>query len=379
MISKSAIFLSLCALAGSAVQAQSDVLYYKFEAGAGKKAINYAAGTGLAPAEGNFVSTYPGGGSWALGKFGQGAMLGSHFDPKNPGTSNGAYYNYLDTGWVPKIKGSFTVAWFMKERSPQRTLNYIFSGVGSFRCFTNGVAGKGLWVRAWGGSPADLKLTYDIQAAAKAKWVHVALVVDAAAKKATWYVDGKAQAPITLLAGAIVHGTRPMKIGQHTTSSFSFNYDLDEFRFSNRAATPAEILAWATKDLAAAGKYGKGCGGTLSSPGVPVLGKPFFMDFTGPASSPFFLSLGLSRTRFGALTLPFDLGAVIPGMSGCNWESNMTVILTGALNSSGKGKAAVPVPANPIFVGATLYNQALMLSGGSKLSTTNGLGMAIGN
>ncbi len=378
MIAKSTFLLGFFVLVGSALQAQSDVLYYKFEAGAGKKAINYAAGSGIAPAEGTFKSTYPGGGSWALGKFGQGAMLGSHFDPKNPGTSNGAYYNYLNTGWIPKFTGSFTVAWFMKERSPQRTLNYVFSGVGSFRCFTNGVAGKGLWVRAWGGSPADLKLTYDIQAAARSKWVHVALVVDWTAKKATWYIDGKAQAPISLSAGANVNGNTPFKIGQHTTTSYSFNYDLDEFRFSTRAATPAEIMAWATKDLAASGKYGKGCGGTLSGTGVPNVGKPFLLDLTGPASSPFFLSLGLSRTKFGPLTLPFDLGTVIPGMSGCNWESSMLVVMAGALNSSGRGKTALPVPNNPIFVGTTLFNQALMVSSGNKLSTTNGLAAAIG-
>ena len=138
MIPKSPFLFGLLALTASAVPAQSDVLYYKFEAGAGKKAINFAAGTGLAPAEGTFVNTYPGGGSWALGKFGQGALLGSHFDPKNPGTRNSAYYNYLNTGWLPKITGSFTVAWFMKERvNPGTSLSYLFSGVGSFRCFSN--------------------------------------------------------------------------------------------------------------------------------------------------------------------------------------------------------------------------------------------------
>ncbi len=379
MIPRSAILFGLLALAAQAVQAQSDVLYYKFETGAGRKAINFAAASGLAPAEGTFKSTYPGGASWAQGRFGRGAMLGSHFNPKNPGNSYGAYYNYLDTGWIPKFTGSFTVAWFMKERAPQATLDYIFSGVGAFRCFTNGIAGKGLWVRSWGGSPADLKLTYDVQAGARSKWLHVALVVDWASKKATWYVDGKAQAPIKLSAGANVNGTTSFKIGQHVTTFYSFNYDLDEFRFSTRAATPAEILAWATKDLAAAGKYGKGCGGTLSGTGVPAVGKPFLLNLTGPASSPFFLSLGLSRTKFGALTLPFDLGTVIPGMSGCNWESSMLVIMTGGLNSSGRGKTGLPIPNNPIFTGVTLFNQAMMVSSGNKLSTTNGLGVAIGN
>jgi len=381
----------LAALSAAPIAAQSEVLYYKFDAGDGGKVINYYSSTGLAPAEATITTTYPGGAAWAAGMFGAGALLGSHFDPANPTVRSSANYVSLDTGWVPNMTGSFTIAWFMKERAPLGTsLGYLFSNNGSFRGFYNGVAYRGFMVRAWGGAPADLTLndparpnpalpSFDVLAGAATKWLHVALVVDVPALTATYYIDGVALAPtIALTAPTNLVGTTPMLIGRHTSTGSSFMHDIDEFRFLLRAASPAEIKAWAARPEAAAGVYGQGCKGTLKAAKPPVVPSAFQMDITGPVNGGGFLSIGLSRTKFGALTMPLDLGLFAPGLKGCMWESDLTASAAFALDASGVGAVVLPIPKSSLFFGVSLYNQGILYDKALNLYTTNGLAMAMG-
>ena len=81
--------------------------------------------------------------------------------------------------WKGPLKGNVTIGWWIKQRvNPGTGLSYLWGGIGSFRCFTNGVAGTGLWVRNWGG--ADIKFpSTTFQARARASnGVCVALTIN---------------------------------------------------------------------------------------------------------------------------------------------------------------------------------------------------------
>lgn len=240
----------------SIAQAKTDLIYYPFLNVTGPTVRNLYAGTGNpVPATGNFVSTNTNGPWVPAGRTGP-CMRGK--DVKSTST-----YNYIDTGWKGGLTGSMTIAWFMKLRTDLGFLSnnlpnigYFITGNGSFRMFTGGVANKGFILRAWGGQPADIYLGggaavphtgYDLHAAAKNAWVHVALVVDPTAGTAIYYVDG-APKQTTNITGSLnlpVSAGNNFRVGAHTSLGTAFNYDVDEFRLLNRAATPAEIQSWA--------------------------------------------------------------------------------------------------------------------------------------
>ena len=354
-----------------------DVLYYKFDARGGDKVINYARGSIKGPDEGTLQGNATARQRWAKGLYG-GALYGGETSRWN------TRQNYVDTGWAGAFSGSFTVAWLMKLRGQQAGINdlsYLFSGVGSFRCFTNGLAGKGLMVRGWGGK--DLQLKTDIQALAAKGWVHVALVVNDKAKVAVWYVNGKAQAPIKISKSPKVSkGKRSFLVGFHETLQTPFQYDVDEFRFSLKATPALELLAWASGSQAADSPYGKACGGKLGAlyPGqIPWTRTGRYgvrARFT--RAGPVLFLLGSSRTSLFGFPglLPFDLGPFFSGLKGCPLQTSMQFILATSAGSNGIVDFPLPIPGNSKYAGMTLYVQCLLLSSG-KQESTNGWAISI--
>ncbi|GEM_PF-6959126 len=82
--------------------------------------------------------------------------------------------------------------------------------------------------------------------------------------------------------------------------------------------------------------------------------------------------LGTNRTKFGSVSLPFDLGPF--GAKGCFLEA-APILFNGSLTTGtgpGQGTATfkLSVPANPVYVGATIYDQWMVLDKGA-----NALGM----
>ncbi len=230
-------------LAASA--AAQDVLYYKFDETGGKKAINYAAGSGVAPKEGTLV----GGNTpqFAPGVFGASALMGGT-------ATTAAASTYVDTGWTPNLANSnFTLAFFIKQRTAPPSTSYFFYSNSGFRMFTGGVAAKGLYFRnGTSGTGGDWILTTDIQSLAATAWTHIALAVDATALTATYYVNGVAQTPLTITGGvSATGGTYPWRIAGFAT--YGGLYDVDEFRVTLRTATAAEILGWSARTSPADG------------------------------------------------------------------------------------------------------------------------------
>ena len=348
--------LTLCAAALLAIaptapaQPSPDILHYRFLTGSGTSVINFAPG---GPKTATISGTVTN--AWTTGKSNNALRGGSNQAPITNNTVN--------TGWTPTLKDDFTVAWFMnQETAPGTALSYLFSGVGSFRCFTNGVAGKGLYLRAYGGTPADITTATDIQALALTGWVHIAFVVAwTKSKTATIYINGKVDKVTPLTAGANLTGTTNMLIGQHTSATGStWTYNTDEFRFSNRAASPGEIAAWAAETPAGDGPYNvaAACGATLSSKnGPPSIGNMTYQyALKGSAASPFATSIGFQRGL-----IVFDLGVLNGAMTGCAWDSSLDLVLGAATDANGDGAVPLPIPNDASLAGLNLWSQSVVL------------------
>ncbi|MBZ0151076.1 MAG: LamG domain-containing protein [Planctomycetes bacterium] len=167
-----------------------DFLLYKFDSPCTNEVINHANGSGAFPANGTLAYNTPT--AYQPGMFG-GALSG--------GSAATNTYSRVDSGWSPAAQpmtGSITLAFWAKERTPVGTaLNYLCGCTSTgHRLFTNGVGGTGLYFRnivASGPNTLDLVLpaaTTNFQALASAGWVHIALVIDATAGTADWYVNG---------------------------------------------------------------------------------------------------------------------------------------------------------------------------------------------
>lgn len=348
-------------LLASAVCAQSDILFYSFDAGQGSTEFNKYAGSAVAPPFGTIVSTNKQ--AWAPGLF-TAALSGAE---------GSAFYNYVDSGWTGALQGSFSVAWFMKQRTPlpDSLAYYFFCGEGNFRAFTSGAAGTGLIVGGYGGT--NLTLTKDIRTPAATRWVHVALVVDEAAMQATYYLDGIAEPPVALSAKVSVPArTLGFRVGMHTRLTTGSFWDLDDFRLVNRAAGGQEIAEWA----AAAASFGTGCGATLSIGGTgeaKVGNSGFGLALTSAPNAACLFSLGASaKLLLGLVPLPLDLGLLHPGFKGCAWYSSMDLTAVQTVPGSGTAAIPLPIPNVPSLAGFRAYTQCLIFPAASAYQSSNG-------
>lgn len=249
----SVVVLGLGALAPAQGQ---DILYYPFLTGSGTTVTNLYGASGPAPSTGNLVNTNTTNAGWASGVSGGYSLAGKDA----AGT-----LNYLDSGWNGAHTGSFTVAFFAKESWTQTSANalaYVFSGVGSFRMFTGGVAYEAFYIRNWGGADIILPGTtnqnggfsYDFRAEAKKGWVHVACRVAESTDTATWFINGTPLWQQSLSGGKVsvpASTTNNFRVGMHTSTGSGFNYDVDDFRFTGREVPDHEIQAWAMAKLIA--------------------------------------------------------------------------------------------------------------------------------
>jgi hypothetical protein len=373
-----ALILALVA-AGTA----QDVIHYKFDAGGGKKVINYAGASGIAPREGKIShrSSYPNARLWIPGRFGH-ALMG---DPlgQEPQVR-------LDTGWSGAINGSFTVAFFLKSRTPipsSSAVSFVRTTNNS-EGLTAGVSGvDGKLTFNWKSAGSQIRTTADVYKLSLHGWVHVALVVDATILYATYYVNGSPEIPMRCSNAILPPSSLNTRIG--TFSAYG-SFDVDEFRVRFGTATAAEIKAWATQNPAADGAYGQGCwpkgrpvllDSNSDRHGPPAVGNNHYaIELYGLPGSTFVLGLGTNRLSLGATPLPLDLGFVDPVLKGCNWESSGDVAwLHGAIPPAGRVNLPFPVPAISALIGITLYSQAVLYSPVLKrYMATNAFAAAIG-
>jgi len=142
------------------------------------------------------------------------------------------------------------------------------------------------------------------------------------------------------------------------------------------ATVPARLHAASLK------AFGSGCPGNGGIPtlaaeagSLPWIGGSFTVRLSNLGLNPFvnvpFLILGDSKTAWGSVSLPLDLGAI--GMPGCTLYSNQ-VMAYGLRNSAGAATWTTRIPNVASHAPTSLY-----LQGGVVSPSTNLLGIVLSN
>lgn len=217
-------------------QAFPELLYYQFNETTGTTTANLAQpGVGTTPAP---VNGYTMGGT---GQFG-GGLRGA--------VGTGATH-FVDTGWVTALgTGSWTLSFWFDNRAtnPGGALQYLCCDLtaGSFRIFSNGVAGaENLILRGTGITDVTITGGASYTAVAAVAWVY-----DSSVPEIRAYLNGVKLATVPQAAALTINGTANFKVGGYGTSPGLLpNGVVDEFRLYSRALSDAEIAATWNVDI----------------------------------------------------------------------------------------------------------------------------------
>jgi hypothetical protein len=222
-------------LAGTlCAQTVPDLLYFRFNEGSGTNATNSAVpGVGTNPAP--IVGTL----TFGAGQIGGGIV----------GTGLASSTNYVNTGWVTNLTGSFTLEFWINPSTLDSTLRYVCGDVGgaTFRVFSGGVAGTGnLMLRGTATTVGDTVINGCVGTIGV--WNHVAWVCDRPNNIIHAYMNGVLVSSIAQPAAAVITGTGPFKVCAQGTSA-GLTGSMDEFRLWGTARTGAQILASYNQEL----------------------------------------------------------------------------------------------------------------------------------
>lgn len=376
------IWPALCASAMA-----QDILFYKFDGTCSSEVINYAQGGPLSVGNGVIQSSSPTG-PITSGRFGDGLAGGN-----NGSTGGTVYFNRVLTGWQPSLQplaGDLTMAFFIRQSTPFVGACYLGGTTsGTFRMFTDGIAGRGLYVRdvlmrGGAGGGADAVLNVDIQTLSAAGYVHIALVVDSTMGTAQWYVNGAPTPLLPGVAGAIINSAGEFRIGFQLSAS---NFDFDEFLISRRVYSATEVAALASHPHAGHGPFSSGatvqCGtlGLGGAGGLPRLGNANYRLVLSTTNVGFFLVLvGFDRCQLGgSLPLPISGASISPAAIGCSLLVDPLAVVTGSVAGGGPTTVPFAIPQAAIFDGADVFLQAALMTNAGVLNASNGFALAIGN
>jgi hypothetical protein len=236
-----ALFVSLgvWALVAGTLSAQivPDLLYYRFNEGAGATTANAAlpgAGTNPAPIAGA-------GASFGAGKFGTGlACSGQTGTNQNVATG----FNMSALVGLP-----WTIEFWINPNATATTVNYCFgiNSGGAFRFYTPAIPGTGT-INLTGTGITAVSASGVLTTAGV--WKHIAFVYSTATTPPTitTYVDGVAVgSPVNQTTTSTMSGL--LIIGSQLTGSTGLNGVIDEFRLWGTARTAAEIAASYNQEL----------------------------------------------------------------------------------------------------------------------------------
>ncbi len=218
--------VGLMSVSSITAQVNPEVLYYRFDSkSATNKIFNYATNppTGADSAQIN--------GNLTLGDTG---LCGTAL----VGTGASGTSDYVDTKWPTQITGSWTYAMWMKKIPTSSTLFYIFGDVsaGSFRCFTNGVAGSGNWILR--GPFSDLLIT----GGANMNDNHLVFTYNDTTKELKGYLNGTLNKTVTLTTSPNTSSTGTLKVcGYSSNVGLPSGGLMDNFMVFNRAVSASEV------------------------------------------------------------------------------------------------------------------------------------------
>ncbi len=202
-----------------------ELMYYKFD-GAGTNVPNMASSP---------VGTNP---AIIMGAQSQGGM--GQFGGGLIGSGGASSTDFVNTGWATDLSGSWTISLYVGNLPVSSSVYYFFgeSTGGSFRAFTNGVAGtNNIMLRGPG------MVDVIIPGAATPGTPSVAhFVYDAAMNESRGYLNGALVTTVSQPTPVTVTGPGPFKVGGQTTlTGIPAGSILDEFRMYNRALSNAEV------------------------------------------------------------------------------------------------------------------------------------------
>ncbi|MBL8898382.1 MAG: PKD domain-containing protein [Planctomycetes bacterium] len=361
-------------VAGSGANLPADKLCYQFNELRGGTAANVATGSAF-PARGT-VSTTTWQGAPGAGR--------GRFDANEPNAGSLRYLSSarVNTGAPMVHSGSLTIMWWFRRdpsTAASTTTSYAF-GDGTFRAFHGGVAGTGIWFR--GTSLGDLQLNQNI--VATPGWQHLALVINDAAGRWDWYLNGAPASNGAFTANTFAYnGTTPFGVGAISgtgTSYYTLQNDMDDFRMYSSALGFGDVIAAMGGETASNGAYDAGCAGptgvpVLSASQRPILPNPTYsLDLSNAEPGrPAALIIG-TQTSLGGI-LPLDLSGLLG--AGCAltvFPEIQFPIFTGA----GAVNIPLPLPADPSVNGGNGfhgYTQIIVL--GTAGATTNSLDVSL--
>ncbi len=129
-------------------------------------------------------------------------------------------------------------------------------------------------------------------------------------------------------------------------------------------------------NLASFAPFGKGCGPTsrgapiIGASLAPLLGRNFDVTVTNARpSTAALLAMGASNSRWGAISLPFDLTPL--GAPGCSVLVSFDLLLPVATSTAGAATVRLTIPNNQALLGFRFFDQWTVLD-----PSANPLGMA---
>ncbi len=225
--------VAVVALAGAvslaSAQPVPEILHYKFDQ-SGTSVTNNAS----APPAGTATGTINGG-------ITQNATMGTTSLKAAVGTGVASSSDFINTGWATSLSGSWSISFFTSDITGTATLYYIMgdANAGSFRIFTNGVAGANNWILR-GTGITDVPLN----GAVGTTPAMATFVYDSTANEIRAYKDGVLLNTVAQSSGLAVSGTGPFKvIGYGANVGLNAGGKLADVRIYSKALSQTEITA----------------------------------------------------------------------------------------------------------------------------------------
>ncbi|MBL7753210.1 MAG: T9SS type A sorting domain-containing protein [Chitinophagaceae bacterium] len=325
-----------------------EVLYYKFE-NSGTTVPNDALSPPSGTTTANILGAITQGGSG--GKCGNGSLVGS-------GVASTT--DYLNTGWATNLPSgsSWTISFWTKDITPSSTLFYIFGDLsaGSFRCFTNGVAGANNWIIR-GTGMTDVTVAGGATVAPHM----TTFVYDAVAGNMKGYLDGVLVTTVTQSTTMSFSGTGPFKVmGYSSNVGSPSGGKLDEFRLYNRALGDVEILGLYNGPSATAS--------STPSPATVCAGDNLTLTGGGNGAGPYLWSDG---TNFITDNTPFV--PTVTGTYTVTTSDGAGCTATSTLNVTVNALPSVAASASPSTVLCGPSNVVTLSGSGASTYTWNAI------